>query len=56
MLSTIQRRNLVANTAEDWARKYIYEWVSPTDKQSAFNSAKSNLISIYNDSIKDLPK
>ena len=56
MLNTIQRRNLVANAAEDWARKYIYEWVSPTDKQSAFNSAKSNLISIYNDSIKDLPK
>lgn len=56
MLNTIQRRNLVANTAEDWARKYIYEWVSPIDKESAFNSAKSNLISIYNDSIKDLPK
>lgn len=57
MLNTIKRRNLVANTAEEWARKYIYEWVSPpTDKETAYNNAKLNLISIYKDSIKDLPK
>jgi hypothetical protein len=56
MLNTIRRRNLVANTAEDWARKYIYEWVSPVDKEGAYNTAKANLISIYRDSIKDLPR
>jgi hypothetical protein len=56
MLNTIQRRNLVANTAEEWSRKYIYEWVSPYDKEGAYQVAKSNLISLYNSSIKDLPK
>ena len=56
MLRTIRRRNLVATTAEEWAKKYIYEWVSPPDKEGAYLVAKSNLISIYKDSIKDLPK
>ena len=56
MLNTIRRRNLVANTAEDWARKYIYEWVSPVDKEGELKRKQSNLVSIYRDSIKDLPK
>jgi len=57
MLRTVRRRNIVATTAEEWSRKYIYEWVSPpTDKEGAYLVAKSNLISIYKDSIKDLPK
>jgi len=56
MLSTIERRGLVADTAEDWSRKYIYEWVSPADKEGAYQNAKRNLISLYNDSIKDLPQ
>ena len=56
MLRTIRRRNLVAATAEEWSKKYIYEWVSPPDKEGAYLVAQSNLISIYKDSIKDLPK
>jgi hypothetical protein len=56
MLRTIRRRNLVATTAEEWAKKYIYEWVSPPDKEGAYQTKQANLISIYKDSIKDLPK
>ena len=56
MLNTVQRRNLVANTAEEWSKKYVYEWVSPYDKEGTYQAAKSNLVSIYNSSIKDLPK
>jgi hypothetical protein len=56
MLNTVKRRNLVANTAEEWSKKYVYEWVSPYDKEGAYQAAKSNLVSIYNSSIKDLPK
>ena len=56
MLFTIERRGLVADTAEEWSRKYIYEWVSPVDKEGEWKKAKTNLISLYNSSIKDLPQ
>jgi len=56
MLNTIRRRNLVANNAEDWARKYIYEWVSPVDKEGELKRKQLSLTSIYRDSIKDLPR
>lgn len=55
MLNTIRRRNLVANTAEEWAKKYVYEWVSPPNKEFTYNVQKYNLVSIYNSCIKDIP-
>ena len=54
MLNTIRRRNLIANTAEEWAKKYVYEWVSPPNKEFTYNVQKYNLVSIYNSCIKDI--
>jgi len=56
MLNTIRRKNLVGNTAEEWAKKYVFEWISPYDKEGTYQAKKANLVSIYKDSIKDLPK